>query len=557
MAECGFGDVSCGVGNAVSGIVDDAIGNLAKSILEGTSQMVTTLSTFWVAMPTVNLATGDGVTPSPVVGFVNSGLGSWTLTLAVLSVILGGTRMIWEQRGAPLKDLLRSLLTLTLVSGLGLAVISILVIAADAFSVSIIDRATDGKGFAEAMSVLVMMNQTGTGVFILIILGLVGLIASLVQIVLMIVRTGMLVILAGILPTTAAFTNTEMGRQWFQKAVGWTIAFILYKPAAAIVYAVAFQLMGSAASGGNVLLGPITGFALMIVALLALPALMRFVTPMVGAVASGAGERSRCGGRGRGHRRRLDGTLRQRTRQRIPHPGQPARPARCQRRRQQGRRRQQRRHRQTHPWLNRPRRGPGQGHHNKRRNSRRGRHRPGQEQPPAVQALPRVRRRLQARLAWPSPLEYKQRPGFPGPHNRPRRIRPGMIQHRRAPVAAISTDYKEPSYGNWRVPRSAGLGNLGAIGTGIVMAGLLAGITTFALLGLVPGLGVLAVAGASALLLTVKDKHGQSVVDRFGTRMSFRLSRSSGTNLYRSGPLGCDGVGHVPAPRPGREVPAV
>jgi type IV secretion system protein TrbL len=166
-------------------------------------------------------------------------------------------------------------------------VISILVIAADALSASIIDRATDGKGFAHAMGILVMTNQTGVGVFILIILGLVGLIASLMQIVLMIVRGGMLVILAGILPTTAAFTNTEMGRQWFQKAVGWTIAFILYKPAAAIVYAVAFKLMGS--SGGNVLLGSITGFALMIVALLALPALMRFVTPMVGAVASGSG----------------------------------------------------------------------------------------------------------------------------------------------------------------------------------------------------------------------------------------------------------------------------
>jgi len=248
---------------------------------------VTTLSTFWVSMPTANLASQDGVTASPVVGFVKSELGYWTLALAVLSVILGGTRMIWEQRGAPLKDLLRSLLTLTLVSGLGLAVISILVIAADAFSASIIDRATDGKGFAHAMAILVMTNQTGVGVFILIILGLVGLLASLVQIVLMIVRGGMLVILAGILPTTAAFTNTEMGRQWFQKAIGWTIAFILYKPAAAIVYAVAFKLMGS--SGGNVLLGSITGFALMIVALLALPALMRFVTPMVGAVASGSG----------------------------------------------------------------------------------------------------------------------------------------------------------------------------------------------------------------------------------------------------------------------------
>lgn len=288
MAECKLGDMTCVVGDIASGAVNDAITNLAKSIMEGMSQMVTTLSTFWVSMPTANLATGDGVTPSPVVGFVNSELGYWTLALAVLSVILGGTRMIWEQRGAPLKDLLRSLLTLTLVSGLGLAVISILVIAADAFSASIIDQATDGKGFAEAMGVLVMTNQTGVGVFILIILGLVGLIASLLQIVLMVVRGGMLVILAGILPTTAAFTNTEMGRQWFQKAVGWTIAFILYKPAAAVVYAVAFKLMGSA-SGGNVLVGSITGFALMIVALLALPALMRFVAPMVGAVASGSG----------------------------------------------------------------------------------------------------------------------------------------------------------------------------------------------------------------------------------------------------------------------------
>jgi type IV secretion system protein TrbL len=287
MAECKFGDIGCGIGNAVSDMADDAMGNMAKAIMEGMSQMVTTLSTFWVTMPTVNLASEDGTSPSPVVSMVNSELMVWTVTLAVLAVILGGIRMIWEQRGAPLKDLLRSLVTLTLVTGLGLGVISILVIAADAFSAAIIERSTDGKGFADAMNILVMTNQTGVGVFILIILGLIGLIASLVQIVLMVVRSGMLVILAGILPTTAAFTNTEMGKQWFQKAVGWTIAFILYKPAAAIVYSVAFLLMGSGGKDG--LITSITGFTLMIVALFALPALMRFVTPMVGAVASGGG----------------------------------------------------------------------------------------------------------------------------------------------------------------------------------------------------------------------------------------------------------------------------
>ncbi|MDZ4351688.1 MAG: hypothetical protein U1B81_03570 [Arthrobacter sp.] len=289
---CEVWDGACwaaaGASNIAAGIADDAIHNLAKAIMEGMSQMVTTLSTFWVAMPTVNLASSDGATPSPIVSMVNSELMLWTLTLAVLAVILGGIRMVWEQRGAPLKDLLRSLITLALVSGLGLGVISILVIAADAFSAAIIDRSTDGKGFAEAMSLLVVTGQTGIGVFILIVLGLIGLIASLVQVVLMVVRSGMLVILAGILPTTAAFTNTEMGRQWFQKAVGWTIAFILYKPAAAIVYSVAFLLMGNN-SGKDSLITSITGFTLMIVALFALPALMRFVTPMVGAVASGGG----------------------------------------------------------------------------------------------------------------------------------------------------------------------------------------------------------------------------------------------------------------------------
>ena len=280
--------LGCIAGNWLPGLADDAMGNMAKAIMEGLSQMVTTLSTFWVSMPTVNLASADGTGPSPVVATVNSELLPWTMTLAVFAVILGGTRMVWEQRGAPLKDILRSLITLVLVSGLGLGVISILVIAADAFSSAIIARSTNGKGFAESLQVLTMTGQTGVGVFILIILGLVGLLASLFQVVLMVVRSGMLVILAGILPTTAAFTNTEMGKQWFQKAVGWTIAFILYKPAAAIVYSVAFLLMGNN-EGQEQLVTSITGFALMIVALFALPALMKFVTPMVGALASGGG----------------------------------------------------------------------------------------------------------------------------------------------------------------------------------------------------------------------------------------------------------------------------
>lgn len=48
-------------------------------------------------------------------------------------------------------------------------------------------------------------------------------------------------------------------------------------------------------------------------------------------------------------------------------------------------------------------------------------------------------------------------------------------------VAATVSNYKEPTYGNWRVPRSAGLGNFGAIGTGIILVGLILAISSFAI----------------------------------------------------------------------------
>ena len=61
----------------------------------------------------------------------------------------------------------------------------------------------------------------------------------------MIVRYGMLVLLVGVLPLTAAATNTEMGMMWFKRALGWLGGFILYKPVAALIYATAIKLMST------------------------------------------------------------------------------------------------------------------------------------------------------------------------------------------------------------------------------------------------------------------------------------------------------------------------
>lgn len=217
---------------------------------------------------------------------------------AVLSVIIGSARMAWEQRAEPGREIVRGMLTLAVVAGAGVTVSGLLVSAADSFAVWLLngsldcDVTADGTCFGQSMITLLDLGGAdGIGAFLTILLGFIAVLAAALQVALMVARGGMLVILTGVLPLSASFTSTEMGRAWFKKCTGWLLAFILYKPAAAIVYATAFHLTDTHAfsDDGTGFLAVLTGLMLMIIALLALPALMQFVTPMVGAVAAGTG----------------------------------------------------------------------------------------------------------------------------------------------------------------------------------------------------------------------------------------------------------------------------
>ena len=233
--------------------------------------------------------------------FLQSSLWWYMGAAAVVSVIIGGVRMAWEQRAEPGKETIKSLLTLIVVAGAGVTIVGLLVSAFDSFSVWILNGAlncdvgTDTACFGNNIATLLALTTNpatgGLGALLIIILGLIAILATAFQIVLMIARGGMLVILTGILPLSAAATNTEMGKGWFKKNVGWLVAFILYKPAAAIVYAAALQLAGTyvVQDDGTGFIAVLTGLILMVLALFAMPALMRFVTPLVGAMSAGAG----------------------------------------------------------------------------------------------------------------------------------------------------------------------------------------------------------------------------------------------------------------------------
>lgn len=94
------------------------------------------------------------------------------------------------------------------------------------------------------------------------------------------------------------------------------------------------------------------------------------------------------------------------------------------------------------------------------------------------------------------------------------------------------------SYGNWTRPKTAGLLGLSALGTGILFvgAGFSVIVTMFSNIG--NGIITALVFGLFLLTVAAKDKHGTSLLMRATTRAGWMFTRSSGTHLYRSGPLG-------------------
>ena len=303
---CGINPVCIvgkGIGGAVSSVAGDAITALAKAVLGALGHAVEWASTLWVGIGTPPVADGAGQ-PTGTVAFLQQNLLVFATGLAVLCMLLGAGRIVYhEHKAAQLRELSRYLVTYVLVSGAAAGAASVLIGGSDQMASWFINRASANSNFADHLANLLGLATAGTShaagapagftvglagtvttAFIAIVLGIIAFLATVIQIMLMLVRGGMLVLLVGTLPLVAAFSNTEMGMQWFRKAGAWLVAFALYKPAAAIVYAVAFELAGQPGA-----LALLDGVMMLVLAILALPALLRFVVPATSALAGGGG----------------------------------------------------------------------------------------------------------------------------------------------------------------------------------------------------------------------------------------------------------------------------
>jgi hypothetical protein len=255
----------------------DVLGGIAQAITGGVRWIVENTATWWLRIPSPDLAA------EPAVTRIQQWLLPITVAVAIGGVIAAGARMALTRRANPLLDVTGGLLTVAAASTLGVTAMTLLLKAGDAWSAWVLQVSTGGH-FTQRL-ILALNLGGGAAPAVVLVCGTIAIFLSLVQAVLMLFRQAALIILAGVLPLAAAGSVAPMTRTWIRKVTAWMLALICYKPAAAAVYAAAFTMIGSGGSPRTVLMG----FVMLAMSVVMLPALMKFFTWTTGAIAGSGG----------------------------------------------------------------------------------------------------------------------------------------------------------------------------------------------------------------------------------------------------------------------------
>ncbi|MBF4615910.1 hypothetical protein [Curtobacterium sp. VKM Ac-1376] len=203
-----------------------------------------------------------------------------TIVLLTLGLVVAGARVMYSHRGEPFQEAMAALGKAVAVITLGTAAIQIFVWGGDAYGQWIlkVSGTTATAGYVDAA-----FATSSPG--LALIFGLLGVLAVGIQWVIMFVRQALMLLLNAFWQVSAAYAVLRRGEQAFEKITAWIIAFIIYSPLAASIYAFAWRLKNGQDGAGGV----IYGLMLIGLAVIALPAIMRLLVPASGALGSAIG----------------------------------------------------------------------------------------------------------------------------------------------------------------------------------------------------------------------------------------------------------------------------
>ncbi|MCX4904453.1 hypothetical protein [Streptomyces sp. NBC_00878] len=279
--------MNCTTGNPVIDLVKgffsflgDPIGTIveliAKTILAGAVAVFAALATH---VPTLG-----GTQQSKDI----SSETQWIVVyLAVGSLLFAAARMAIERKGTAGVTALKGIMRVVLVSGAATTVVLAAARVSDDYSNYLFNDAVKNS----LNSVGACSSGSGIQSFLLLVLAFLLLISGIVHTVLMYIRLGVMMLLLGTLPLAAAASMTDWGAGWWRKHIGWMIAWLLYKPAVALVLNAGMAMINAGGNSGsedsNTVNTRIAGIGVMLLSAVALPALLKLVVPATAALGSG------------------------------------------------------------------------------------------------------------------------------------------------------------------------------------------------------------------------------------------------------------------------------
>lgn len=275
--------ITDGFQSLVSPVFDGVMGFFTKPL----SWLLSSLGKMWIEFTPV---LPDSAMGSQVTGKTSMSFGAIAALVMVCSIMVGAVRIVLTQRGEPLRDIGRGLLTFAFMSS-GWYAFCILGLAGTDALAKWIAGPVKADGLAKMVGYVATGNALGAGAptgiisFGLLSFALVifVLIISLILMFQLALRGGILLILAGMGPVAASFASTKLGWEWCQKIVAWTIGFMLFKPVGALIWSAALMLSNTPITDINnttsVSAFALTPLALLLGCVFAMPALMKLVVP--------------------------------------------------------------------------------------------------------------------------------------------------------------------------------------------------------------------------------------------------------------------------------------
>jgi len=142
------GKAIAGVPGAVaSKVTNSFLEEIRKSAADMTVSILKTLGTFWLKIPSPNVANADGTAGGPA-GFLQGNLGYLTILAAVVGLILCGARLGITARSEHGAEAVKMLVRLIAVTAAGAGIVAILIKGGDDFSPWIIQTATGHRSIS-------------------------------------------------------------------------------------------------------------------------------------------------------------------------------------------------------------------------------------------------------------------------------------------------------------------------------------------------------------------------------------------------------------------------